>query len=189
MTSRIRFADALVVFDTFPQLERIAPRPGAPAEPLAYAETLLASPRPVAGLIYLSHLLPRREAVWWGCQCLGAVLGAKDEALQLAIRWVRDPDEATRREALAFIEAHGLAAPTSWLARAVGHSGGSLLGPEHPPMPPPADACALSVNAAIVLATTAQPPAAILPWMRACGAAGVRFAGGGDATVVAPSLR
>ncbi len=76
---------------------------------------------------------------------------------------------------------------TSWLARAVAHSGGSLLAPEHPPSKPAPEACALSVNAAIVFAATAKPPLAILPWIRACAEAGVRFASGEEILVRAPA--
>ncbi len=94
--------------------------------------------RPSTALVFLAHLLPRREAVWWGCQCVSAVLGAaaKDEGLRLALLWVRDPDETLRREALAFSQAGDLRAATSWLARAAGYSGGSISAPDQPPTPP-----------------------------------------------------
>ncbi len=188
MTSRIRFADAVDVFEFFPNLEQITAKPSAAIAPLDHARALSASTRPVAALAFLAHLLPRREAIWWACQCVSAVLGpdAKDEGLRLAIQWVRDPDESTRREALSFSQASGLRTATSWLARAVGYSGGSLLAPDQPPTQPATDACALAVNAAIVVATTAAPPPAILPWMRACAEAGVRFADGEEVAVKSP---
>jgi hypothetical protein len=189
MMSRIRFTEASDVFDAFPSLQLYAPRPAAPAAPLDHARALIASPRPVTALAFLAHLLPRREAVWWACQSVSAILGgaAKSEGLRLALQWVRDPDEALRREALAFAKASDLRAPTSWLARAVGHSGGSILAPDQPPVAPGPDACALSANAAVVLAATSTQPLMILPWMRECAEAGVRFAQGEDARVLAPS--
>ena len=189
MTSRIRFADAADVFETFPGLERYSAKPSAPIAPLDHARALMASPRPVTALAFLAHLLPRREAIWWGCQCVSSMLGAeaKDEGMRLATQWVRDPDEAARRDALNYAQASDMRAATAWLARAVGYSGGSLVAPEQPPVKPPPEACALAVNAAIVFAATAKPPPAILPWMRACGDAGARFASGEEILIKPPS--
>ena len=189
MISRIRFADASDVFEAFPSLELYAPRPSGSVAPLDHARALLASRRPSTALVFLAHLLPRREAVWWGCQCVSAVLGAaaKNEGLRLALLWVRDPDETLRREALAFSQAGDLRAATS-----VARARGRLFRRQHLARrisrraAPNPDACALAVNAAVVLAaTTAQPPM-ILPWIRECAEAGVRFAEGEEAKVNAP---
>jgi hypothetical protein len=190
MSSRIRFNDANDVFEAFPTLARFAPKPNGEAEPLAYARELNGVSPPSAAIAYVSHLLPRREAVWWACQCVGAILGgaAQDEGLRLASRWVREPDDALRREALAYAEAGDLNLATTWLARAVGHSGGSLAAPDQPPAPPLPDACAQSVNAAVIVAATRAPSPMILPWIRACAEAGVRFASGEEARVIAPPV-
>ena len=56
-------------------------------------------------------------------------------------------------------------------------------------MPPQPSACARAANAAIILAITQQEPAVIHPWIRACVEAGIRFAEGGDAKVLAPTRR
>ena len=191
MSTRIRFSTAADVFAAFPQLEFIVARPSADAPPLDYAQALGASPRPLDGLAFLAHLLPRREAIWWGCQCVSAILGptANDEGLSLALRWERDPEETTRREALSFSQASALRTPTSWLARAVGYSGGSIVAPDQPVTPPPPEACAQAVNAAAVLAATAEPAPAVLPWMRAFVEAGIRFAAGQEARVAPPVNR
>ncbi len=189
MSPRIRFADAADVFSTFPRLETIAARPAGPIDPLAHARHLFASPRPAGAVAFLAHVLPRREAIWWGCQCVEAILGAaaRDDNLGLATQWVREPDEPQRREALALWQASGQRLPTLWLARAVGYSGGSLLAPDQPPTPPAPDDCALSVNAAIILAATSAAPALILPWVRSCAEAGMEFAAGGEARVGRPT--
>jgi hypothetical protein len=186
--SRNRFTDAADVFAAFPQLERYVARPAGPQASLDYARELTTSLPPTAALCYLAHLLPRREAIWWGCQCVSAISPTREPGLLLAQRWVRDPDEVLRREALAYVQASDLKTPASWLARAVAYSGGSILAPDQPPAPPPPEACAQSVNAAIVLAATAEPASAMLPWIRAFAEAGVRFAEGEDARVIAPAL-
>ena len=190
MSSRIRFNDAGDVFAAFPELGRYAPAPSGPIDALAYARELAGLKPPSAAIAYLSHLLPRREAVWWGCQCVAAILGpaAKDEAMRLAETWVRTPDEDARRAALNHAQAGDLKIPTVWLARAAGYSGGSLAAPDQPPITPPPEACAQSINAAIVVAATSHSPYMILGWFKACAEAGVRFAAGEDAKVVPPPV-
>ncbi|MDE3175761.1 MAG: hypothetical protein KGM15_06580 [Pseudomonadota bacterium] len=185
--NRIRFTEAADVFAAYPLLEHFAARPTGPRAPLDYVRDLMAAPPPSAALAFLAHLLPRREAIWWGCQCVSAASPARAPGLQLAQRWVRGPDEALRREALAYSQASDLKAPDAWLARAVGYSGGSLLAPDQPATPPAPDACAQAVNAAAVLAAAAQPAPAVLPWIRAFAEAGIRFAQGGEARVDAPA--
>ena len=72
---------------------------------------------------------------------------------------------------------------TTWLAFAAGWSGGSLLPADQKPIPPPAGACAMAANAAIMMAVAAGDPRAVVDRIEACAEAGVRFAGGGEPTV------
>jgi hypothetical protein len=183
MSSRIRFAAARTVFEAFPDLRYVAPPPGDEAAPLDYARTLLASPRPADAIAFLAYLLPRREAVWWARQCVGAVLGprADDAALRAAEAWVRAPEEENRRAALAIGTAGDQRAATTWLALAAAWSGGSMCPPDVTPMAAPISACAKAANAAIVMAIGAGDPLAIGPWITACAESGIRFAGEGDA--------
>jgi Family of unknown function (DUF6931) len=190
MSSRIRFAVARNVFEAFPDLRYVAPLPVDECAPVDYARSLLASRRPVDAIAFLAYLLPRREAVWWARQCVGAILGpgADDAALHAAEAWVRTPEEENRRTALAAGAAGEQNLATTWLAHAAGWSGGSMCPPEAKPMAPPASACAKAANAAIVLAACSGDPLAIGLWIVACGEAGIRFAEGGEARVEAPRL-
>lgn len=185
MSSRIRFAAAGAVFDAFPDLRRFAPPPQDDCAPLDYARRLLGSPRPSDAIAFLAYLLPRREAVWWACQCVGALLGprAQDAALGAADLWVRGPDEDHRQAALKIGSSSAPEAATTWLARAAAWSGGSMCPPEMQPLPAPPSACAQAVNAAIVLAATAGEPIGVMKRIAACAEAGIRFAEGGDARV------
>lgn len=107
-----------------------------------YLAQLRGSPTPENALAYAAYLLPRHEAVRWGCTCLGQVLGLLtplDRAmLELATRWVEDPDEPQRVEAMR--QAMGANEKTAgvWMALAAGWSGGSLAGADVPRVPPPA---------------------------------------------------
>jgi hypothetical protein len=169
-------------------LRQLAPAPVDDVGPLDYARRLVASNHSHKAAVFLAHLLPRREAVWWARQCVGAILGksGEDDALRAAELWVRAPDEENRRAALDLGNARDKQIPTTWLALAAGWSGGSLTAPDQNPLPPPPSACAKAANAAIILAACSAEPPLITPWIVACVDAGVRFAEGGEAQVVAP---
>jgi hypothetical protein len=188
MSSRIRFSAARDVVEAFKDLRRIAPAPADASAPLDYVRQLSTSRRPIDAILFLAYLLPRREAVWWARQCVGAILGPRgeDEALRAADAWVRAPEEERRRAALAIGMAGEQERPTTWLALAAGRSGGSVSALDQKPIVPSPAACAQAANAAIVLAICGGEPKAIGAWVRACVEAGVRFAEGAEARVVAP---
>jgi hypothetical protein len=188
MSSRVRFVAAGDVFEAFADLRQAVPPPRGDAAPLAYARELLASPRPANAIAFLAHLLPRREAVWWARQCVGALLGprAEDAALRAAEAWVRSPEEENRRAALEIGAASDQRLPTTWLALAAAWSGGSMCAPDLKPLPPPKSACAKAANAAIALACASGDPLGYAQRVAACAEAGIRFADGGDGRVIAP---
>jgi hypothetical protein len=188
MSSRIRFATARSLFEAFDDLKHVAPPPAEDRAPLDYAGHLLASRRPADAIVFLAYLLPRREAVWWGRQCVAAMLGPRADtaAFHAAEEWVRAPDEALRRAALDIGNGGDRTSATTWLALAAGWSGGSMIGPEHAAVLPPLSSCAKAVNAAIVLAACTLDPLTFAPWITACAEAGMRFADDGEANVVAP---
>ena len=185
MQSRIRFATARSVFEAFPDLGYVLAAPADDIEPLDFARALSAGPRPSDAVLFISHLLPRREAVWWAAQCVRALLGAgaAGEALRIAETWVRTPEEDNRNGALRIANDSDRRKPTTWLAFAAGWSGGSMVPPDQTLLPPPAGACAMAANSAIMMAVAAGDPRAVVDRIEACAEAGVRFAGGGEPTV------
>jgi hypothetical protein len=185
MPSRIRFTSAYSVFEAFPDLDYVATRPVNDIDPLAHARALSTSSRPSDSVLFISHLLPRREAVWWAIQCVRAltVRDDADEAIRAAESWVRTPEDDNRRAALGIANDSDRRKPTTWLAFAAGWSGGSLLAEDQKPVPAPPGACAMAANTAIMLAVAAGDPRAIVDRIAACAEAGVRFASGGEPTV------
>jgi hypothetical protein len=185
MPSRIRFASARSVFEAFPDLRYVVAPPTDDIETLEFARALSATSRPSDAIIFLCHLLPRREAVWWAFQCVRALLGAgaADEALRAAEIWVRTPEDDNRQSALSAANSSDRRKPTAWLAFAAGWSGGSMVPADQTPLPPPAGACAMAANSAIMLAVAAGDPRAVVDRTAACAEAGVRFASGGEPTV------
>lgn len=74
--------------------------------------------------LFLAHWLPRREAVWWGCQCAWHVfrpMPPEPDAAGLvaAVHWVLDPSDANRR-AVEAAAAAGEQSTGGELARAAG---------------------------------------------------------------------
>jgi hypothetical protein len=104
-------------------------------EPRALVEALLANKQYTAGIDFIAHALPAREAIWWGCLCLqhayGNDLSAPDKAAdQAAVQWVLEPTEENRAAAKAPAEAAGHASPAGALARAANQTGGNLAPPK-----------------------------------------------------------
>ena len=110
----------------------------------------------------LAFALPKREAIWWACQCVrqaNAAGGAKGTAaLNAAERWVAAPDEKTRRAAYAAAEDAGYGTPAGCAAIAVFLSSGSLAPPEVAEVPPDETLTPKAVDGAIVLAAVTGDP-------------------------------
>src|SRR5262249_41743593 len=136
--------------------------------------------------LFISHLLPRREAVWWAIQCVRALTAGRDadETLRAAETWVRTPEDDNRHAALRIANDSDRRQPATWLAFPAGWSGGSLLPTDQKPVPPPPGACAMAANTAIMLAVAAGDPRTIVDRIAACVEAGARFASGGEPTVL-----
>jgi len=184
MSSRLRFTSAQQIFDTFPTAADDITTLPANEAPLDFARKLARSSRPIEAIAFCAYLLPRREAVWWACQCVRAIQGDQagvDAALKAAEGWVREPEEATRRAALDLGASSHRRAATTWLARAAGWSGGDMAAAGLAPTPAPPHLTAKAVLAAIVLAMAKAGAGSQVAWTAACTDACIRFAEGGDA--------
>jgi len=188
MSARLRFTTARQVFEAFPTAATdIDMLPGDEA-PLEFARKLLARANRFDAVVYAAYLLPRREAVWWGCQCVRAIGGDKaDAALLAAEAWVRDPEEATRRAALDIAASGDTQVASTWLAMAAGHSGGSVAPEGAHQVAASPQATAVNVKAGVILAIAQSQPPQLSAWIDACVEAALRFAEGGDAKVRAPA--
>lgn len=105
-------------------------------------------------VIFLSHALPRREAVWWACLCarkanISLINNNEKLALKAAEEWVMKPTELNRRNAEIFAEKTNYKSPSSWAATAAFWSGPSITKENEPPVPPPAFLYAHAVAGAV----------------------------------------
>lgn len=118
---------------------------------------LVASGRTAEAARLLAYALPRREAVWWACMCARHTAPATlpeptRSALDLAENWVRQPDEATGRQAMETARRAGLQSPESWAAVAAFWSGASMTAAGVPPVPPAPHLAGTAVASAVALA-------------------------------------
>lgn len=158
---RLRFTTASQVFDAFPSVRDGVTAAPSDLHPVAFVKSLQGSHSPEDALAFCAYMLPRREAVEWACRCVREMNANLDSAargsLDIAEQWVSVPEEENRRSALD----HGIAAvnsgPAAWCALAAGWSGGSLMGEPHQPVPPPPDATAQLVRAAVLTALAFVP--------------------------------
>jgi hypothetical protein len=156
MSQRLRFSTAREVFEAFPAAveDMVATPTDRPS--LEFLAGLVAGTTPEDAITFCAYLLPRREAVWWGFQCLNhrpELLTAEDRVMLAAAEaWVRRPEEEQRNAALE----SGLASPTktpgAWIALAAGWSGGSMLGADEAAIAPPPYLTAKAVNAGVLSA-------------------------------------
>ncbi len=112
---------------------------------------------------FLAAALPRREAVWWACQCARAALGAELEpdaltALQAAETWAADATDDHRRACLPLAEAVGAGTVPGCPALAAYFSEGSLGPAGAPPVPPKEGLAASIVGNGIILAAVFPRP-------------------------------
>jgi hypothetical protein len=117
-----------------------------------------------AGLDRLAaHALPRREAVWWCCMCARAVpdpaLPAADAAALLAAEaWVRKPEDAIRRAAMAAAQRTGFRSPEAWAAVGAFWSGDSMAPEGQPLVPPGPHMTGVAIAGGVVIAAVRRRP-------------------------------
>lgn len=152
-----RFATTSDLISSFPSAAIFLRDQGSSEGSLSYVERRVAENRLDLALTCCAFLLPRREAVWWGCQCMAdveALNGTERDCLRLARDWAQRPDEARRRLALE----KGLSSSNefsgTWMALAAGRSGGNIAPAGVEPAAADPAATAEAVRAALLSAST-----------------------------------
>ena len=153
---RLRFSSAQQVFEAFPTAREDIEQPPADVDPLVFLRQLLASATPEDAIGFCAYLLPKREAVWWACQCIRAIAAdladADRELLNIAEAWVSHPEEESRIAALNAGMAASDSGPAAWAALAAAWSGGSLTLEPYQPVAPAPFLTAQAVRAAVLTA-------------------------------------
>ncbi len=154
--SRLRYTTARGVFEAFPTATADIRTPATDDPPVAFLRALARGPTPEDALTFCAYCLPRREAVWWACQCLRTLIPSPSPAdavlIGAAEAWVREPEDAVRRAALSAGEAGDRESAATWAALAAGWSGGSMVADHPVPCPPHLTAKAVRVAVLSALA-------------------------------------
>jgi len=154
-----RFATARDLIAAFPYARhevRTAPTDQPPVE---FIEALMAAGALRDAISYCAYLLPRREAVWWACQCVRA--SKKDlfrdeiEALEAAEAWVETPEEDFRQRALKLGGDEPSDSGAIWACRAAAFSGGIVSNTSKGPVRALPEATGRAARAAVLIAATA----------------------------------
>jgi len=176
----IRFVTARDLFDAFPTAQQDVDAELNEMASLEYLRTLADRGELNKAVSFCAYLLPRREAVWWGCRCIKTILSklSAEEAMLLktAEDWIEVPEEERRVAALEKGMSSNPNWPSTWLALAAGWSGGNiLLGIQATAQAPPQQT-ARAVRGAILGAVSRLAPQERDKGLRACVEDGLRIA-------------
>jgi len=175
--SRIRFATVRALFESFPEALRNIGAAPTDEPPIAFLKRLVAEGKPDQASSVCAYLLPRREAVWWGCESARTLLGDQSRSdtaeLMAAEAWVREPTEENRRVALDIGTKAASNEPQTWLALAAGWSSGTLAST---PFPVPAHMTARAVYVALLICSRIVSVSERPKRLQICIAEGIRLA-------------
>ena len=153
--SRVRFTTARSVFETFPELANKSKVKPTDEPALVFLKNLSAAQKVEDAAAFCAHLLPRREAVWWGCASLRSFLQdipqSRTAPLLAAETWVENPTDQNRVRALQIGTSGDNSDSLTWLAFGAGWAGGMLSTPPAPPVPVPQYLTARAIRIAILL--------------------------------------
>jgi hypothetical protein len=181
--SRIRFATARDVIDSFTVAPGTITEPATDAGPLDFLRVLVSKGKLDEAVTFCGYLLPRREAVWWACRsvrALGAEAGNVNlEGLRLAEAWVQDPSAERRKAAEDFANAADKNNPLTWLASAAAWSGGAITMGRGPAIAPPPELTPHAARIAILLSARGLRPDEFRTKLAACVEDGAKLAESG----------
>jgi hypothetical protein len=180
--ARLRFETVRDVFDAFPIAQHELSLEPNDEPSLQFLEALISRDELDKAVGFCAFLLPRREAVWWGCRSVKTLVparsGEEEQAIAVAEQWVREPEEERRLAALELGMRGSSKLPSTYLALAAGWSGGRLNVGAETPVPIPPHQTARVVRAAVLIAATRVDMAQKPDLLRRCVEDGVQIASG-----------
>ena len=176
-----RFLTVRDLYDAFPLAESDVGVEGSDTPSLEFLRKAVAEEDWETAVSFCAYLLPRREAVWWGCQSLRKLqphrAPSDTAALDVAEAWVREPEEPHRLAALNLGSQGDTRSPTTWMALAAGWSGGSIA-PAHGMVPAAAGQAARAIRAGLMISMARTPNDQMTRVMKPCLDDGLKLAAG-----------
>jgi hypothetical protein len=178
----LRFTTARDLFEAFATARNDIVAEPTDQPSLRFLQSLTEQGMLDKAIAFLAYLLPRREAVWWGCYCMRALLpqrtGKEEALLEAAEAWVKEPEEHRRQAALEMGTRGDRRSAPTWVALAAGWSGGNMVANEHGSAAAPPHLTPRAIRAGVLIAAshTAAPRRAEL--LKSCLDGGMRLAAG-----------
>jgi hypothetical protein len=178
--SRVRFTTARSVFEAFPELTSKSTVAPTDDPAVVFLKNLSAMQKFGDAVAFCAHLLPRREAVWWGCESVRSFLHDTPQSqvagLVAAETWVQQPTDANRLRALQIGTRSDNSDSLTWLALGAGWAGGMLSTVPNPPVRVPQYLTARAIRIAVLLGARHIPAAERPDRTSACIAEGIKLA-------------
>jgi hypothetical protein len=154
-----------------------------PLKPRPFLEVLIEKAMHDDAVMLMAHAMPKREAIWWACQCVRLAAGdalapPASEPIAEAEAWAAQPTDEQRRKAFQMAEAASFDPPAGFVGMAVFFSSGSLSLPNLPPVPPKEHLSAGMVGNAVKIAAVSQGGAKAAEFYPQFFALGFDVAGG-----------
>jgi hypothetical protein len=131
---QVRFSTVHDLFEAYPTASEDVGKADPSVQSLDFLRQLVDKQDWEPAISLCAYLLPRREAVAWGCRSLRQMAdhfdASEDRAIAYAEEWAAEPEEWRRTRALALGNRNDRRAAATWLALAAGWSGGSVMPPE-----------------------------------------------------------
>lgn len=152
--------------------------------PDAFLDLLLKHGHLPDAIRLLAFGLPKREAVWWACQCVRDCLPPDAppkllEAVKAAEDWVKKPTEENRWAAKDPGERAGYDKAAAWPALGAFWSGGSMVPAHLPAMAPGPTFTGMAVSGAVLLGAVQRDPANAMELYKRYIDMGIDIANGG----------
>lgn len=181
--SRLRFETAADLYDAFPTARGDVGVEASFEPSLDFIQSLIAADHFRAGFAFCAYLLPRRQAVRWGCECLRQSKGLRrDEEIYVAAAeaWVHAPEEPNRLRALELGSKGNVRRSGTWACLAAAWAGGAIPASGQNPVPAPPQSTAQAIRVALILGADAVATDDRHAMQRRWLQAGVRSALAGD---------
>ncbi len=179
-------AEVCALFEASPEARALL-RPDL--RPAAFLAELLATGLHSDAVRFLAFGLPKRQGAWWACLAARDALAAPGApppapdlvaCVEAAEKWVFKPTEELRQSTLVLAQKIGFDSAAAYAGLAVHWSGGSLVPPDLPPVPPDDRLTPTAVAAAVLLAVTVGPPQALKERTLALLERAIHIANGGN---------
>jgi hypothetical protein len=178
----LRFTTARDLFEAFATAQTDINVEPTDQPSLQFLQSLVERGMLDKAIAFLAYLLPRREAVWWGCHCIRALLpqrtGNEEALLQAAEAWVMEPEEYRRQAVLDMGKQGDRRSAPTWVALAAGWSGGNMVANEHGSVAAPPHMTPRAIRAGVLIAASRTAAAQRAAILTRCLDGGMRLAAG-----------